>query len=77
MTGMAGSTEKPIHRSSSRLGEQGRCMVLGQRWSVSVSLPVSVLCWTACPGMQNAACFLLALSDLAPQHCFLAASIID
>lgn len=44
---------------------------------VSVSPPLSVLCWTSYPGMQNAVCFLLALSDLAPQHCFLAASIID
>lgn len=43
--------KNPIHRSSARLGEQGRCTVLGQRWSVSVSLPVPVLCWTPCPGI--------------------------
>lgn len=76
-TGITGRTKKPFHRNSAHLGEQGRCMVLGQRWSVSVSLPVSVLCWADCPGMQKAACFLLALSDLAPQHCFLAASVIS
>lgn len=28
--------------------------------------PVSALCRTACPGMQNAACFSLQLSDVAP-----------
>lgn len=39
--------------------------------------PVSVFCQTACPGMQSAACFLLPLSDLALQHYFLTASMLD
>lgn len=51
----------------------------GSRWKsacLCVSPFVCLVCWTAYPGMQNAVCFLLALSDLAPQYCFLA-SIID
>lgn len=39
--------------------------------------PVSVLCQTACPGMQSAACFLLPLSDIALQRYFLTASMLD
>lgn len=44
-----------------------------------ISFFVCALCplWAAFPGMQSAACFLLNVSDLACQRCFLAAFIIN
>lgn len=64
MTRMAGSTawQVPSGGAVEMYGFSPERVCLG------VSLPVSALCWT--PGMQSAACFLLALPDRAPQRCF-------